>query len=88
MITRTLYRLVDPAAKEKKIEAVSARLGISDGFFTEVLSGVNEGDTLVTSITMPGSTPILQAPGGAQNPFQGGRGPGMGATGGGRGRRN
>jgi hypothetical protein len=89
--SRTLYKLTDPAAKDKKIEAISARLGISDGFFTEVLSGLAEGDTLVTSVTMPGSTAILAAPGGgAQNPFQGGgRGgpPGMGGMGGGAGRR-
>ena len=84
--TRTLYKIADPAAKDKKIEAVSVRLGISDGFFTEVLGGLNEGETLVTSVTMPGAAPILAAPGaGAQNPFQGGgRGgpPGMGGGGG------
>jgi HlyD family secretion protein len=77
--TRTLYKIVDPAAKEKKLEAISVRLGISDGFFTEVLGGAAEGDTLVTSVIIPGAAPVLQAPGGgAQNPFQGGRGPGMG----------
>jgi HlyD family secretion protein len=83
--TRTLYKLTDPAAKEKKIEAIPVRLGISDGFTTEVLSGLNEGDTLVKGVIMPGAAPVLQAPGAsAQNPFQGGgRGPGMGGMGGG-----
>lgn len=88
--TRMVYRLLtDPAVKEKKVEPVSARLGISDGFYTEVLDGLAENETLVTAVTMPGAPqPILQAPGGAQNPFQGGgRGPGgFGGGGGGRGR--
>jgi HlyD family secretion protein len=89
--TRTVYRLADPNAKEKKIEAVSARLGISDGFFTEVIDGLADGDTLVTGVTMPGATaPVLQGPGSGTNPFQGGRpgafGGGGGGGGGGRGR--
>jgi HlyD family secretion protein len=73
VFTRTLYKIVDPAAKEKKLEAVSVRLGISDGITTEVLDGLSEGDTVVTSVQMPGAAPMLQPPGGAaQNPFQGG----------------
>ena len=65
----------------------AAELGISDGFFTEVLNGLNEGDTLITGVIMPGAAPVLGAPGAsAQNPFQGGgRGPGMGGMGGGGG---
>jgi hypothetical protein len=49
-----------------------------------VLSGLNDGDTLVTAVTMPGApAPVLQAPGASQNPFQGR--PGMGGMpGGGR----
>ncbi len=83
VVTRTLYKLVDPAAKEKKIEPISVRLGVSDGFTTEVLSGLGDGDTVVTGVIMPGATPVLAAPGGsAQNPFQQqGRG-GMGGMGG------
>lgn len=82
--TRTVYRFTDPTAKDKSLESVAAKLGISDGFYTEVLSGLNEGDTLVTSVTMPGaSAPVLQAPGASQNPFQ--SRPGMGGMpGGGR----
>jgi HlyD family secretion protein len=74
IVTRTLYKLVDPAALEKKIEPVSVKLGISDGFFTEVLEGLNEGDTLVKNVIMPGATPAIAAApsGGMQNPFQGG----------------
>lgn len=85
--TRTLYKLIDAGAKDKKIEPVAVRLGISDGFTTEVLSGLSEGDTLLKGVIMPGAAPVLQAPGAAQNPFQGGgRGPGMGGMPGGRGR--
>lgn len=86
VVTRTLYKLVDPAAKEKKIEPVSVRLGVSDGFTTEVLNGLGDGDNVVTGVIMPGATPVLAAPGGgAQNPFQQ-QGRGMGGMGGGRGR--
>lgn len=91
VVTRTVYRLADPAAKTKTIEAVSIRLGISDGFQTELLGGLAEGDTLITSVTMPGAPqPLLQAPGSTQNPFQGGnRGPGgFGGSPGGGSRRN
>jgi hypothetical protein len=75
IVTRTLYKLADPNAVEKKIEPVSVKLGISDGFYTEVLEGLNEGDTLIKNVTMPGAAPVVAgAPGGGmQNPFQGGR---------------
>lgn len=79
VVTRTLYKLVDPTAPTKKIEPVSARLGISDGVNTEVLGGLEENDTVVTSVTIPGSTSAGGPPGGPQNPFQqGGRGFGGG----------
>jgi hypothetical protein len=86
--TRALYKIADAAAKDKSLEAVAVRLGISDGFYTEVLGGLAEGDTSVTSVIMPGAAaPILQAPGGSQNPFQSRGGPpGMGGMPGGRGR--
>jgi HlyD family secretion protein len=73
IVQRTLYRLVDPNAPEKKIEQVTARLGVSDGFYTEVLDGLNEGDVMIKGVTMPGAAPIAAGPsGGMQNPFQGG----------------
>jgi HlyD family secretion protein len=85
IITRTLYRIPDPTAKVKKIEPVSVKLGISNGITTEVIEGLNEGDTVLTGVIMPGAQPILQGPAGAaQNPFQGG-GRGMGGMGGGGG---
>jgi HlyD family secretion protein len=83
-IERTLYKIVgDVEAKEKKLEAVKVRLGISNGFTTEVLEGLTEGDVLVTSVIMPGApAPVLQAPGGSSSPFGGSRGgmPGMGSS--------
>jgi HlyD family secretion protein len=83
VITRTLYKIADPAAKTKKLEPVSVKLGISNGITTEVLEGLTEGDTVVTSVIMPGQAPILAQPAGA-NPFAGG-GRGMGGMGGGGG---
>ncbi|PTX94556.1 efflux RND transporter periplasmic adaptor subunit [Opitutus sp. ER46] len=75
VVTRTVYKLVDPVAQ--KLEPVNAKLGISDGMYTEVLDGLAEDDTLVTAVTLPGTTAATQP---AQNPFQQNRGfgPGMG----------
>jgi HlyD family secretion protein len=84
VVTRTLYKLADPNAKEKKIEPATVRLGISDGVNTEVIDGLAEGDNVVTSVTIPGAAP---AAAGAQNPFQQNRGFGGGMGGGGRGGR-
>lgn len=71
VVTRTVYRLVDPAAPIKKIEVVSAKLGVSDGFFTEVLEGMNDGDTILTGVIMPGAAPVPAAAS-SSNPFSGG----------------
>lgn len=90
--TRTLYKLNASDPKNPMAEPVSVRLGISDGFFTEVLDGLKEDEVLITNVTMPGAQPaVLQGPpgGGANNPFQGRGGfggPGGGGGGGGRGR--
>ncbi len=82
--TRTLYKLV-AADGARKIEAVSARIGVSDGTQSEVVEGLAENDDVITSVTLPGAAPAA-APGG-QNPFQQrGFGPG-GFGGGGGGRR-
>lgn len=72
VITRTLYKLIETDPKEKKLEPVSVRLGISDGFYTEVLEGLAEGDTVLTGVTMPGAAAAAGAPAGMNNPFQGG----------------
>lgn len=65
---RTVYKLAGKAGSVRRALPISVKLGISDGIYTEVLEGLKEGDTLVTSVTMPAAS---SAP--AQNPFQGGR---------------
>ena len=89
IVNRTLYKLVNPEAEDKRVEPVSVRLGISDGFYTEVLGGLNDGDTLVTNVTMPGAAAPAAAQGAMQNPFSGGgsRGGPSGSSGGMRGPR-
>ena len=75
IVTRTLYRVTD-GVLEKKLEPLSVRLGVSDGFYTEVLEGLNDGDTVLTGVSVPGA-PIVAGQGGMNNPFSGGsRGPG------------
>ena len=67
--TRTVYRLVT-AGETQRLEAVSVRLGISDGGFTEVISGLNENDQIVTSVLATSSGAASTTP---ANPFGGGR---------------
>jgi HlyD family secretion protein len=68
--TRTVYRLVGADPKTAKLEAVSAKLGITDGIYTEVTGGLKEGDVIVTSITMAGGSSTGAARP-AANPFAG-----------------
>jgi multidrug efflux pump subunit AcrA (membrane-fusion protein) len=56
-----------PAARP---EAVEVKLGISDGTHTEVVSGLNEGDRVITSVSIPSGT---GTPAPSTNPFGGGR---------------
>jgi HlyD family secretion protein len=88
IFTRTLYKLIEVSPTEKKVEPVTARLGISDGFYTEVLEGLTEGDTMVKGVTMPGAVVAAAGPsGGMNNPFQsGGRSSFGGSSSGMRGR--
>ncbi len=72
VFTRPIFRIVDPTALEKKVESVTAKLGVSDGFYTEVLEGLNENDTVVKGVTLPGAAPVLAGQSGVNNPFQGG----------------
>jgi HlyD family secretion protein len=66
--TRTLYRLVGGDPTTGHPEAVTVKLGITDGSSTEVLEGLNEGDVVITSVVIPGAK---TAP--TTNPFGGGR---------------
>ena len=61
------------------LKPVTIKTGISDGTFTEVLEGLNEGDLVVTGVNLPASTATTTRPPTGGNPFGGpfggGRGP-------------
>jgi HlyD family secretion protein len=63
----TIYLLVGDD-KNQKLQAVQIKTGISDGIMTEVVSGLDEGAKVVTSVETPGAT------GGAPGGFGGGGG--------------
>ncbi|MFI5335650.1 MAG: efflux RND transporter periplasmic adaptor subunit [Opitutales bacterium] len=68
LTTRTVYRL--PGGSKTAVpEAVSVKVGITDGVASEVASGLQEGDVVITSITFPGAKPGGPPTG---NPFSGG----------------
>jgi len=75
---QTLYVLpegkIPSTASALKLKPVRARLGITDGIFTEVIEGLAENDLVVTGSST--SATASAAAGGTQNPFGGGRGPG------------
>ncbi len=70
--TRTIWTFASnetpPPGETPKLNPVTVRTGISDGIYTEVLSGLEENATVVTAVTLPKST----APQQAVNPFGGG----------------
>jgi HlyD family secretion protein len=68
-VTRVLYRLIGDGPTARP-EAVEVKLGISDGTQTEVISGLNEGDRVITSVSTAGGSGTA-AP--STNPFGGGR---------------
>src|SRR6185437_1758962 len=47
-----VYVLPANAGSDAKLQAVQIRTGITDGIFTEVVEGLNEGDQVVTSATV------------------------------------
>jgi HlyD family secretion protein len=65
--TRTVY-VLSSEGKDAALKPVQIKTGISDGVFTEVLSGLDEGDLVVTGLAY-GST--ASAP--SANPFGGPR---------------
>ena len=67
-VTRTLYKLLE-AGPKPRVEAVTVKLGITDGSTTELLDGLQENDTVITSFVVPGAT--ANAPGSA-SPLGGG----------------
>jgi HlyD family secretion protein len=67
-VTRTVYRLPG-GNKAAAPEAVSVKVGITDGLGSEIASGLNEGDVVVTSVTVTGAKGAAPT----SNPFGGGR---------------
>jgi HlyD family secretion protein len=53
---RTVYVMADKA-DPTKLKPVQVKVGISDGIFTEVTDGLNEGDEVVTGISLPSDAP-------------------------------
>ena len=68
-VFRTVY-LLEGDGKNAKLQPVQIKTGISDGISTEVLSGLNEGDQVVTAANSSG-TPVAAT---GSNPFGGGGG--------------
>jgi HlyD family secretion protein len=69
-VTRTVYKLVGTDPKAPQLQAVSVKLGITDGIATEAIDGLKEGDVIVTGISVA-SKGSASAP--ASNPFGGGQ---------------
>ena len=65
---RTVYRLPG-GNKAAAPEAVTVKVGITDGLASEIADGLKEGDVIITSVTVTSAKP--GAP--ASNPFSGGR---------------
>ncbi|MCC6822480.1 MAG: efflux RND transporter periplasmic adaptor subunit [Verrucomicrobia subdivision 3 bacterium] len=70
---QTIYVLpggeTQATATNVKLKPVKARLGITDGIYTEVIEGLEENDLVVTGSTTPTTS---AATSGTQNPFGGG----------------
>jgi len=72
VVTRTVYKLAGTEAKPMA-EAVTVKLGITDGSATEVVEGLAEGDALISSLVVPGAASSSSQP--ARNPFSSGGSP-------------
>ncbi len=69
--SRTVYRLPG-GNKDATPEAVTAKIGITDGINSEMVEGLAEGDVIITGVLSPGAD-STQAGRPANNPFGGGR---------------
>jgi HlyD family secretion protein len=74
-----VYKLLG-TADAPKLEAVRIRTGITDGSTTEVVFGLEEGDTIVTGLVVSGASPAAAQAGGTNNPFSGGNRQGGGGS--------
>src|SRR6202044_3332215 len=66
-VIHTVY-VLSGDGKDAVLKPVQIRTGISDGISTEVLSGLDEGDSVVTGMVSAGAA----TPAAAANPFGGG----------------
>ncbi len=64
--TRQVYKFADTPLKPE-IETVTVKLGITDGSYTELIEGMNEGDVLITSVFIPDNGSGGKKP--TSNPF-------------------
>jgi HlyD family secretion protein len=82
--SRTVYTFpADKNASDPTPQAVRVKTGISDGNSTEIIDGLNEGDTVIIGVILPQTAAAAPPPGGA-SPFGGGGMGGGGFRGGGR----
>jgi len=75
--SRTVYTLnTNATAGTSEValrpQPVRIKTGISDGAYTEVTDGVNEGDRVITSVKLPQAQAATPPPSGT-SPFGGGR---------------
>jgi len=68
-----VYQLAQGPDGKEKVLPVQIRTGIDDGFYTEVIDGLKEGDQIIVGQNLPASASAQPAQG---NPF-GGRGRGF-----------
>lgn len=69
VVTRKVYKLAG-TPPNISLEESTIKAGITDGTATEVIDGLKEGDSIVTSVTVPNATSAR--PSGSSNPFGGG----------------
>jgi HlyD family secretion protein len=62
---RTVYVMADKE-DPSKLKPVQVKVGISDGIFTEITDGLNEGDEVVTGMSFPEASGVAPS-----NPFGG-----------------
>jgi HlyD family secretion protein len=66
--TRTVY-LLPGGNRAASPQAVSVKVGITDGLMSEIASGLSEGDVVITSASLPSAAPGAVT----RNPFGGPR---------------
>ena len=88
-VIRTVYVLASTNAasngKGPVLKAVTVKTGLADAGFTEVIDGLNEGDTVVSGLNVPAGQNVTAGPGGQQRPSSPFGSPFGGPRGGGRG---